>query len=329
MRTLRVFKAFAVIVAVAIPASASFVFADSESNARSAEKAGNLREAVKHYTAALQSATAGRDDKGWLEKIIKLSAKLDPKPAIPEEARRYFVRGGVLMQEAKTPDDFSQAANEFKQATQLAPWWPEARYNYASASASAGDYAAAIASLKIYLLFTLPESEARTVQDKIYGLEAKKEKADKGAAAKEIQPRAMEESKPRIENVITSCQQAMWTDSTGEHRWKFLSRGDNRFELVPAFRASADGRQVVLSKAGSGYYAGKIDGAHIAGTHFSPEGRGRRFGNSCPNQPEATPMSGEIRDKGTVLVFSYHPRYDSTGDPCRRAITDVWRRVNE
>jgi hypothetical protein len=113
------------------------------------------------------------------EKVIKLAAAMDRLPAIPEEARRHFVRGAALFKDATSPDDFTQVLDEFKQATRLAPWWPEARYNWALAYESAGDYHEAIDHLNLYLLFKLPEAEARAVQDKIYALEAKLEKEEK------------------------------------------------------------------------------------------------------------------------------------------------------
>jgi tetratricopeptide (TPR) repeat protein len=113
------------------------------------------------------------------EKVIKLAAAMDRLPAIPEEARRHFVRGTALFKDASSPDDFQQVLDEFKQATRLAPWWPEVRYNWALAYEAASNYHEAIDHLNLYLLFKLPESEARTVQDKIYALEAKLEKEER------------------------------------------------------------------------------------------------------------------------------------------------------
>jgi|ERR1700674_305373 len=96
-------------------------------------------------------------------------------PPIPEEARRHFVMGSTLAENAKTAADFSKVVSEFKQAADLAPQLPQARYNLAKAREAAGDYSGAIADLKIYQQFKLSESEARNVQDKIYALEAKKQ----------------------------------------------------------------------------------------------------------------------------------------------------------
>ena len=105
-----------------------------------------------------------------------------PAP-IPEEARKHFVMGETIFKEAKSADNFSQAATEFAQAVSLAPQFPQARYNLALAKESAGDYAGAMADLKTYQQFKLSDAEARSVQDKIYAVEAKqKMKADAAAS---------------------------------------------------------------------------------------------------------------------------------------------------
>jgi hypothetical protein len=101
-----------------------------------------------------------------------------PAPT-PEEARKHFVMGTTLFKDAKTTDDFVQVASEFKQAADLAPQWPEPRYNLALAKEAVGDYSGAKADLKVYQQFKLSESEVRAVQDKLYALEAKA-----GAAAR-------------------------------------------------------------------------------------------------------------------------------------------------
>jgi hypothetical protein len=124
------------------------------------------------------------------EKVIKMAAAMPQLPPIPEEARRHFVRGTALFKDAKSPDDFKQVTVEFQQAVRLAPWWPDARYNIALALEAAGDYASAIANIKLYLLFKLPDADARAAQDKIYAIEAKQEKATK-AKEEENSPQAV------------------------------------------------------------------------------------------------------------------------------------------
>jgi hypothetical protein len=105
-------------------------------------------------------------------------------PPIPEEARKHFVMGETMFKEAKSTDNFSQAASEFSQAANLAPQWPEARYNLALAKEAAGDYSGALDDLKIYQHFKLTDDEARAAQDKIYTIEAKQQMQASDATAK-------------------------------------------------------------------------------------------------------------------------------------------------
>jgi len=78
---------------------------------------------------------------------------------------------------------------EFTEAARLAPQWPEARYNLALAKESAGDYSGAMTDLKLYQQFKLSDTEARTVQDKIYAIEAR-QKMEISDAAANVQAKA-------------------------------------------------------------------------------------------------------------------------------------------
>jgi len=138
----------------------------------------DFQQAVTEYQKSPSADGAG--------KVIKLAVAMDKLPSVPEEARKHFVKGAALFKEAKSPADFTQVLDEFKEAARLAPGWPEARYNFALACESAGEYPSAMANLKLYQLFKLPDAEARSVQDKIYVLEAKTEKT-----AKESSPEAV------------------------------------------------------------------------------------------------------------------------------------------
>jgi len=150
----------------------------------------DFQQAVAAYQQSPTHATA--------EKVIKMATAMDQLPPIPEEARRHFVRGTALFKDAKSPEDYKQVIEEFSEAIKLAPWWPETRYNWALAFEAAGDYAKAIDSLQLYRLFKLPETEARAVQDKIYALEAKQEKAaQKAVEGRQAQQAAAEERKVR------------------------------------------------------------------------------------------------------------------------------------
>jgi hypothetical protein len=142
------------------------------------------------FQQAVAAYQQSPNDLNKAEKVIRMAAAMDKLPPIPEEARRHFVRGTALFKDAKTTDDYEQVGGEFKQAVHLAPWWPEARCNWALEQEAGGVYDWAIKNMKLYLLFKLSESDARAAQDKIYVLEAKQEKAAK-AQEEENSPQAV------------------------------------------------------------------------------------------------------------------------------------------
>jgi len=135
----------------------------------------SLPEPLNEYVMDLQR---NPNDDALREKIIKLAQAMKPAPTIPEEARKHFVMGTALFKDAKTPDDCEQVSTEFNQAIFHAPWWKEAYYNLALTYEAAGKYNDAIAEFKLYQLFELSGEETRTLQDNIYALDAKQEKAE-------------------------------------------------------------------------------------------------------------------------------------------------------
>ncbi len=168
-----------------------------EAEGRAAEQAGRLREALTHYVAALQSVSEGSaDDQRLRETIIKLVQKLSPPPAVPEEARRFSVRGQIAIKDAKTAADFDEAAKEFGKAVRVAPWWADGYINQGVALEKAGKFNEAARALKFYLLAAPNAPDAQNVRDQIYALEYRQEKAQKEATgqreAEELQRHAQE-----------------------------------------------------------------------------------------------------------------------------------------
>ncbi len=126
-----------------------------------------FQQAVATYRQSPSDDTAG--------KVIQMAAAMNQMPPISEEARQHFVRGTTLFKDAKTQGDYKQVVDELIQAVHLAPWWPEARYDYALAVEAWGDFDGAIDNMKLYLLFKLSDADARAAQDKIYEIDAKEE----------------------------------------------------------------------------------------------------------------------------------------------------------
>jgi hypothetical protein len=145
-----------------------------------------FQQAVKAYQQSRSSADA--------EKVIKLALTLDPKPAIPEEARRHYVKACTLFEDAKQTSESADAAGEFRQALLLAPWWGEAYMKMGLALETAQRYDEAIASLKLFIATKPQDDLLRKTQDEIYKIEAKQEKAAKEAelAARKAKDAAME-----------------------------------------------------------------------------------------------------------------------------------------
>ena len=158
------------------------------------------------------------------------SAVTQPAP-IPEEARKHFVMGTTLFKDAKTPDDYSQVTAELKQATDIAPQWPEARYNLALARETAGDYSGAMADLKLYQQFKLSGEEVRKAQDKIYVLEAK----------------GMEAAKKKVSDAAAQSDQHI-VDLQGNFPALIHKLEGVTFDGNPANRDYFDGELVFLRK---------------------------------------------------------------------------------
>jgi len=111
------------------------------------------------------------NDAALRDEIIRLVRGMPHEPAIPEEAKRFFIRGQERTKEAKSPDDFEKAAEEFTHALQLAPWWSSAYYNRAVLLEKSCKYVRAIESYNLYLSTSPKAPDARKVKEHIYAVE--------------------------------------------------------------------------------------------------------------------------------------------------------------
>ena len=132
-------------------------------------RAQATRDEFQRLTSQLQQTP---NDTALREKVIKLAQTLQPAPAVPEEARKPFVMGATVLKKAGGPADAAKAVELFTTAINIAPWFADAYYNRAVARETAGQFEAAMADLKQYLVFKLSDQERREAQDKIYALEA-------------------------------------------------------------------------------------------------------------------------------------------------------------
>lgn len=289
-----------------------------EALARQAEEAGKLREALAHYVNALQSVAAGSSkDRELREKIIKLFQRIQPPPAVGEEARRLAIRGRVAIQEAKSPSDFADAAREFGKALRLAPWWAESYYNQAIALEKAGQFDQAIQSLKWYLLAAPGAPDAEKVRDQIYALEYRQERAKKETREKaEQESRQLEEAKRQVEE---AKRRDAATLASLSGRWKqrggyFVGKGydytiyqltivgNDQFELVPLGILDWDGDWIPHDDGKNSwlsYFVGRLSGGQLTGRAFGDAGTDRL---GCP-RPQGS-FTGEVLAQGRGLRLS-------------------------
>lgn len=132
------------------------------------------RKSLKQYVAELQKSP---EDTQLREKIINLVLGMKPKPAVPEEARAYYVEGTTVLKMAKDKHGAELAVASLDKASSIAPWWGDAYYNLASAYELADQFDRAEAALALYLLTQPSAQDARQAQDRIYEIRAKKKLA--------------------------------------------------------------------------------------------------------------------------------------------------------
>lgn len=118
--------------------------------------------------AVLAAAATDSDEPDDFEQHALAYAAANPKPELPEDARRFRVQAEAAVRR----NDFDQAAESFAKALEIAPWWPQGNYNIALIYSELGLHARAIASMRRYLRLQPDAANARQAQDKIYEWEA-------------------------------------------------------------------------------------------------------------------------------------------------------------
>lgn len=100
--------------------------------------------------------------------IVKQYQAANPKPEMPEGARKFRVQAEFAMQEKR----FDKAVELYRKALDVVPWWAEGHYNLALALGETKKYREAMKEMNRYLLLAAAAPEARTAQDKIYQWES-------------------------------------------------------------------------------------------------------------------------------------------------------------
>lgn len=178
-------------------------FADSESDGAAAEKAGKYREALSHYTAALQTAAEGSEkDQQLRERILLIARKIKPPMTIPDEALRFEGRAEAAVQEAKNAQDYLNGAKEYEAALKIAPWNANYYFNLGVVLDKAGKYPEAIRSFRLYLLAVPDSPDSKDVAKRVAGLEYKIEQQTSPQAQAAREQQEFEALKRSLEGAV-------------------------------------------------------------------------------------------------------------------------------
>ena len=148
-----------------------------ESLGDTAEKEGRLGDAFISYMKAFE-ASFGRTDEEYRlrKKIIGVAQRIQPPPALPDEAKRYANRGLAKAKLAESKVDFALAAAEFENALRLAPWHGDYYYNFGVMLEAAGKFREAIRSFQLYILASPGAADIPKVEAKVAQLEVSLER---------------------------------------------------------------------------------------------------------------------------------------------------------
>jgi len=254
------------------------------------------REQLSQYVADLQKRP---DDHSLREKIIKLVQGLEPRPEVPEDARRHFVKAATIQKESKDAQALDLAINEYKQALLIAPWWAEAYYNLGVASEQASRLDTAIDALKLYLLTNPSGTEAREAQDRLYAIEGKKDLAARNAAAEaEAATRKEQEEAARRDEAFRRLAGTwVWNDNKNSRYDHF-----NYYELTVTGKREFTLKWTRSSDEVYGpweeVYRVSVDGLQLSGTvsvllHVLNCGNGRVTAN----------VTGRLSEAGDKIEF--------------------------
>jgi len=142
-------------------------------NATTLKTQGRYKEALNEFGYALKIADDRTSEEicGAIYRIMSIDPRLS---GLPEEARKYVLRGDVLTEEGK----FEGAVKEYLQAVQAAPYIAKLYFNTAMVYGELKRYPKAIHHMKTYLNLAPEAPNARAAKDQIYKWEFAMEKGE-------------------------------------------------------------------------------------------------------------------------------------------------------
>lgn len=134
------------------------------------------REQLQQMVEQLQKTP---NDNALRERLIKFGAEIKPPPAVSDEAIRYEGRGQFAFANAKSEDDFLEAAKEYEKAVTVAPWIQGYYSDLCKIYEKAGKLEDAKRHCGFYLIGLSDPAQITDVKRRIAGLEFGIEKAEK------------------------------------------------------------------------------------------------------------------------------------------------------
>ncbi|MHB0995598.1 MAG: tetratricopeptide repeat protein [Elusimicrobiales bacterium] len=86
------------------------------------------------------------------EALLLFADRMDPKPPIPVEAKKFYVKAMALHLEAVNDTDFDKAVMSYERALEIAPWWGQCYYNMGMALDAGKRFREAEEALRLYAL---------------------------------------------------------------------------------------------------------------------------------------------------------------------------------
>jgi tetratricopeptide (TPR) repeat protein len=239
----------------------------------------------------------------------------------------------TLLNDAKGPEDFVLVESEFKQAADLAPQWPDARYKLALVKEAEGKYSGAIDDLKLCQQLKLSDDNARKVQDKIYVLEAKahvaakkQEEQDQVAATAERKKRETQQVLYALKSIVGNSEYWWYMASVGNYM-----KGGRTGLTMSELESGKDGLWWSWGTYRSKYVfkGDKVYICKYAYQRLDPSAKGGVNGEVVTDlNPDTadligTPNGPNIDD----IIWEYVAYYDQSGAPQNKK--QVWAHINQ
>jgi tetratricopeptide (TPR) repeat protein len=270
-----------------------------ESDGNSAEQAGNLREALKDYVAALQGVPDGSEaDPRLREKIIRVVQKMKPViPDVPDEVIDHEGRAEAAVKTATKKDDFLDAAAEYRKGLRLAPWLARDYFNLGLVLEKTGAFDEAIRSFRLYLLAAPDGQDTGEVRKKIAGLQYEIEKSAKEKAEAEQQQSdkvhkeaAAQQEEQQRRQQATRALEGIWRSKSGRVWTVTMSEDFFEARSTPGWPAKGT---IVLH--------GTVHDSLIEGTLAMPDVYDEE--SSCTLPTSEMPMKGTISEDQKQISF--------------------------